>query len=84
MGVLANLYKRCKKRSRAAGQPAPCRESQLSPGTCVWCFQPIDVKRTAVTIDELTADQVVAIVRLEWPEWFEESEPSFHGSGPVD
>lgn len=35
------LYKRCRIRSRAAGQSAPCRESQVSPGTCVWCFQRI-------------------------------------------
>ena len=33
---------RCRVRSRAAGQPAPCRESQVSPGTCVWCFARID------------------------------------------
>jgi hypothetical protein len=36
--VLAKLYKRCKVRSRAAGQAAPCRESAVSPGTCVWCY----------------------------------------------
>lgn len=33
---------RCRVRSRAAGQPAPCRESQVSPGTCVWCFARLD------------------------------------------
>jgi len=38
--------KRCKVRSRAAGQPAPCRESQVSPGTCVWCFARIDAAAT--------------------------------------
>lgn len=33
---------RCKERSRAAGQPVPCRESRVSPGTCVWCFRRIE------------------------------------------
>jgi hypothetical protein len=43
LGVANELYKRCKVRSRVAGQSAPCRESHVSPGTCVWCFQPIFV-----------------------------------------
>lgn len=40
--VAVDLDKRCKVRSRAAGQPAPCRESHVSPGTCVWCLERID------------------------------------------
>lgn len=40
--------KRCRERSRAAGQPLPCRESRVSPGTCVWCFRRIDEPDPAV------------------------------------
>jgi len=46
---------RCKQRSRAAGQPLPCRESRISPGTCVWCFCRIETGELDTAARELAA-----------------------------
>jgi hypothetical protein len=33
---------------------------------------------------DLDIDMLIDIAKLEWPEWFGGSEPSFHGDGAVD